>query len=188
MEVETDKVVTEIPTVVSGTLLKIYVPQGQSVKVGEAMALIGNPGKSEESKPAPEPVKEPEFVAALAQTEKQKVPAAAEPEKQAAPAPAVISNQTLSPLVKRMLEENKLDPAQFKGTGAEGRITKQDVEAYLAAPQPKQAAVPEPAPMPAPVKSQPVEPREGDQLIPHANTRKQIAERMVASLRPHHMS
>ena len=80
-----------------------------------------------------------------------------------------------------------MDPAQIKGTGAEGRITKQDVEAYLAAPQPKQAAVPEPAPMPAPVKSQPVEPREGDQLIPHANTRKQIAERMVASLRtsPH---
>ena len=69
VEVETDKVVTEIPSPVSGTLLKIYVPQGQSVKVGEAMALIGNPGELEESKPAPEPVKEAEAVAAPAQPE-----------------------------------------------------------------------------------------------------------------------
>jgi 2-oxoisovalerate dehydrogenase E2 component (dihydrolipoyl transacylase) len=182
VEVETDKVVTEIPSPVSGTVLKLYVPQGQTVKVGEAMALIGNPGESEELKPASQ-----ETPVAVPAKDAEVAPTASQPVKQEAPAMMASTNQHPSPLVKRMLDENHLDPNQIKGTGAEGRITKQDVEAYLAAPKPQQVVVTEPAAIQPSVKSQPVEPREGDQLIPHNNSRKQIAERMVASLRtsPH---
>ncbi|MGB4594339.1 MAG: dihydrolipoamide acetyltransferase family protein [Anaerolineaceae bacterium] len=174
VEVETDKVVTEIPSPVAGTVLKIYFPQGQSVKVGEVMALIGTPGESEAAKPVAEPVKEIEVVQAPAQPVKQEVST-----------PTVSSNQHLSPLVKRMLEDNQLDAAMIKGTGAEGRITKQDVEAYMAAPKPLPVPAPEPAPMAT--KTSSVEPVEGDQLIPHLNSRKVIAERMLASVRtsPH---
>lgn len=174
VEVETDKVVTEIPSPTSGTVLKLYVPQGQAVKVGEPMALIGTPGESEDAKPVVEPSK-PEVV---------DLPSV-QVEKQAVEEPMVSTNQYLSPLVKRMLQENKIDPAMIKGTGADGRITKLDVEAYLAAPKPQPVRASEAAPMP--IMPQPVESFEGDQLIPHTNSRRHIAERMVASVRtsPH---
>ena len=174
VEVETDKVVTEIPSPASGTVLKLYVPQGQAVKVGEPMALIGTPGESEEVKPSAEPAKPAEVFKEAVQ-----------PEIQVVTTPIASTNQYLSPLVKRMLQENQLDASLIKGTGADGRITKQDVESYLSAPQPQPVRASEPVPMA--IKPQPIEPFEGDQLIPHTNSRKQIAERMVASVRtsPH---
>jgi len=176
VEVETDKVVTEIPSPASGTVLKLYAPQGQAVKVGEVMALIGSPGETEETKTTVEQTKPSVVVEAQPQVEKQ-IPTQVE----------AGGNAYLSPLVKRMLKENQLDPSLIKGTGAEGRITKLDVEAYLAAPKLQTVIAQPPTNMSILVKAQPIEPLEGDQLIPHTNSRKQIADRMVSSLRtsPH---
>lgn len=171
VEVETDKVVTEIPSPEAGVLLKINVPQGQSVKVGEVMALIGKPGDSVEmnSTAAPTKISEPKDADPILETQLIE-PTSSTPDL------------SLSPLVRRMIQENNLDVSLIKGTGANGRITKNDVEAFLAAPtipnvdQPQVIIKTEPPKISIPSLQM------GDQLIPHTNTRKQIAERMVLSM------
>jgi len=82
--------------------------------------------------------------------------------------------------VKKMLEDHHLDPARIKGSGRDGRITKEDVQAYLSSPQPAEIVQ-------KPSQAQPVVPiaqgadLEGT-LIPHPHTRRQIADRMVNSM------
>jgi len=93
----------------------------------------------------------------------------------------------LSPLVRKMLDDHQLDPDQIAGTGAGGRITKQDVEAYLASPKKEtvkaEEAKPELKEKPVqPVKAAPVPTDVPGVLIPHTSTRKQIAARMVDSV------
>ena len=178
VELETDKVVTEFPSPISGTLLRIDVAAGDSVKVGEVMGLIGKPGesdgeKSEEPRQVPQPEETP------AEEAKQEKPVAAE---KTAP-----KSSFLSPLVRKMLDEHRLDPDEVQGTGSGGRITKQDVEAYLASPKKEAQRAPEPKPE---LKEKPVQPAKAapvptdlpGTLIPHTSTRKQIAARMVDSV------
>ncbi|MEL7627062.1 MAG: dihydrolipoamide acetyltransferase family protein [Anaerolineaceae bacterium] len=206
LEIETDKVVTEFPSPVAGTLLRIDVPAGSTVKVGESMGLVGDPNESLEegkpSAPAEEKASAPaekqsaetaegleaassEAVKSAAeQAEVKKEPIPSEPEK---PETSGEKSAFISPLVRKMLEDNKLEPEQLTGTGAGGRITKQDVEAYLARPREESKKTPEPVteekvkPQPA-VKPAAIPADMPGQLIPHTSTRRQIATHMVDSV------
>jgi pyruvate dehydrogenase E2 component (dihydrolipoamide acetyltransferase) len=166
-EISTDKVDAEIPSPVAGTLTAIKVEEGQTVTVGTLVAVIG--GGAAAPKAAP-------VVAAPA-------PAAAAPP--AAPA-STGDKLRSSPLVRKIAGENNVDLATVPGTGASGRITKQDILGHLegapaapvVAPAPV-AATPAPAApkaAPAPVSA----PTPGE-LVPLTKMRSIIAKRMVES-------
>ncbi len=202
LEVNTDKVDSEIPSPAAGTLLKIVVPEGETVKAGTVIAWIGKPG---------EPIPEEEGSGRPLVGEK---PAPA----QAAPAvsvPAPGRDRDLgfiSPVVARLAQEHQVDLSRIKGTGQGGRITKKDVLAYLEKRE-KQEAAEQPAIWETPgegdlfrptelmfpggqpeVEAKPVQPVQqpaeipaGSRLIPHTKMRRSIAEHMVFSKRtaPH---
>jgi 2-oxoglutarate dehydrogenase E2 component (dihydrolipoamide succinyltransferase) len=181
VEVETDKVTTEIPSPVSGILLKIMAQVDETVKVGSPMAWIGEPGEEipaggAKAKEAP-PTQE-------ATPAKDKPPAAPgnEPAAPAAPAaiPAAQYTGHVSPLVRQMAEKNQVDLKQVQGTGQDGRITKDDMLNYLDAKKTAPApAAPAPA---APMESRPAgQELPAGSLIPHTSVRRQIAQRMVSS-------
>ena len=181
VEVETDKVTTEIPSPVSGILLKIMAQVDETVKVGSPMAWIGEPGEEipaggAKAKEAP-PTQE-------ATPAKDKPPAAPgnEPAAPAAPAaiPAAQYTGHVSPLVRQMAEKNQVDLNQVQGTGQDGRITKDDMLNYLDA---KKTAPAPAAPAPvAPMESKPAgQELPAGSLIPHTSVRRQIAQRMVSS-------
>ncbi len=129
MEVVTDKVTTEIPAPAAGTLLQIIVPEGATVRAGTVLAVIGAPGEQvSAAPPAAAPAVAP---APLAPT--LAAPAAA------APAPALPHDgraaRRLTPVVARMIDEHNLtetDLGSIQGTGEGGRITRKDVEGYIA--------------------------------------------------------
>ena len=197
LEIETDKVITEFPSPVAGTLLRIDVPAGETVRVGESMGLVGEPGESTDeddpTTPAVEAVAAPVQAqpsdqageATAVQEDIKKKPASEETEKSEK---SGVKAAFLSPLVRKMLAEHELDPEQISGTGSGGRITRQDVEAYLAstpkeapsAPQLKKVA--DAAQLTAAPKAAPVPTDLPGQLIPHTSTRRQIAAHMVDSV------
>jgi len=191
LEVNTDKVDTEIPSPAGGVVLRILAVPDQTVRAGTTLAWIGAPGESvpdDGSAPAHAPVEK--AATAAVPVVKAKSPAAG-PLLLSAPAPgASPAGRTqrpgrdpdlgfISPVVARMASENDLDLRQITGTGLEGRITKLDVQAFLdtraAAPVP-QAAAPVTALQPAP-----------GNLLPMTKMRRTIAEHMVSSKRtsPH---
>lgn len=186
VELETDKVVTEFPSPISGTLLRIDVAAGASVLVGEVMGLIGDPGDSLDEE-AKEPASVPQAEEAPAEVVEQEKPVVVEQEKPVVAEKPASKTSFLSPLVRKILDEHQLDPDQIQGTGSGGRLTKQDVEAYLASPTKEVQKAPEPK---TEVKDKPVQPAKAAPvptdipgvLIPHTSTRKQIAARMVDSV------
>ncbi len=167
LEVSTDKVDTEIPSPVAGTLLEIKVEEDETVEVGAELAIVGSgdaaPAKSDEPEPEeekaeekpaePEPEKEPEEPepaeeepAAEEEPEPQKQePAAAKDE--AAPAPETKDRSEpstyVTPLVRKMAAQHGVELASISGTGVGGRIRKQDV---LDAAKAKEAPAAEQAP------------------------------------------
>jgi len=162
-EISTDKVDTEIPSPVAGTLGEILVQEGTTVGINTVVGRIsdgaGAPAAAPAAAAAPAPA---------AATPPAPAPAPAAPPK---PAPVVVEAPTpeetagpLSPLVRKMARENNIDLSQVRGTGAGARITKQDLEAYLeartAAPAavaaPPVQAAPPPPPPPPPAPSAPV--------------------------------
>ena len=191
VEVETDKVVSEIPSPVAGTLLKIMVPQDQPVRVGDVLAWIGEPGEALEGAAA-EPAKVKAAPAAPAQPEPAPVPsegtAAAPAHSEPAPVTPVVAAAVaqpvpsreytgfVSPLVRKIASEHQVDLNQVKGSGEKGRITKEDILAYIANPPAVQVVEPAPTPKPATGESA------AGKLIPHTSLRRQIAERMVNSV------
>jgi 2-oxoglutarate dehydrogenase E2 component (dihydrolipoamide succinyltransferase) len=173
VELETDKVSTEIPSPEAGTILKILAQKDEVVKVGSTLAWIGKPGeKVEDSAPAAKavaPVEKPQPVVVVPAVVIQPTPALNE-----------YSGQ-LSPLVKKLAEANNVDLNQVLGTGKDGRITKEDVINYLESG--KAAPVVKAAPAvdaPQTTADKPVGMLTGT-LVPHSSLRKQIAERMVNS-------
>lgn len=169
VEINTDKVDTEVPSPGEGVLLQTLVPEGATVKAGTLLAWIGQPG---EQPPAGGPVEAAAPAAAPA-------PAPVEP---ASPAPiaegAVAPGRDrslgfISPVVARMASEHGIDLYQLTGTGQGGRITKKDVEAYLAG---RQAAIPAAIPAAAPALA-----AEAGEILPLTPLRKQIAEHMARS-------
>ncbi|MDT5015363.1 MAG: hypothetical protein QOD39_1523 [Mycobacterium sp.] len=142
VEVSTDKVDTEIPSPVAGTLVSITAEEDDTVAVGGELAKIGDAGAAAAEAPTPKP--EPEPVKEAAPEPKP------EPEPEPKPAPAAAAETPSSdgspyvtPLVRKLAVENNIDLGAVKGTGVGGRIRKQDV---LAAAEAKKAPAPEPTP------------------------------------------
>jgi 2-oxoglutarate dehydrogenase E2 component (dihydrolipoamide succinyltransferase) len=207
VEVSTDKVDTEIPSPVAGTLTKILVQEGETVEVGTPLCEIeeGGAGAAPAAKaepkeekgteraapePAPEPEPEPQEPAPRA------VPQEAPAERPAAAAETAEApvGQVLSPLVRRLAREKGVDPSQIRGTGTGGRVTKEDVLAFVergaaqpagdgqraAAPAaPARAVAPAPAAAP-PALREAAGGRTSTEPLTHI--RKRIAEHMLRSL------
>jgi pyruvate dehydrogenase E2 component (dihydrolipoamide acetyltransferase) len=120
-DVETDKVSTEIPAQAEGVLAEILVTEGTTAKVGAKLAVIRESG-AQEIRPA----------AADRQPSAASQPAAATPTAgSAVRARSAEAHDRLSPVVRRLLAEHTLDPRQIAGTGRDGRITREDVLAYI---------------------------------------------------------
>jgi pyruvate dehydrogenase E2 component (dihydrolipoamide acetyltransferase) len=205
LEVSTDKVDTEIPSPVAGTLLAIITAEDQTVEVGGQLAIIGEAGAATQAPPAPAP--EP----ARAAPEPPRPTPAPAPEHPAPdqsrhsapeqpPAPAAQEPQPSSstdgagpyvtPLVRKLASENNIDLSTITGTGIGGRIRKQDVLAAVEA-----AKAPAPAPEPAPAPAAPATPRAATPAQPSpqalalrgkteklSRLRQTVARRMVESL------
>lgn len=136
LEVSTDKVDTEVPAPAAGVVLRLYHAEGETLHAGTVLAVIGQPGEAVPDAPA-----RVDLHAVAEQS------SAAEPAGQATPAaPAQPETRDLgriSPVVARMAREHGVDLQRVPGTGRDGRITKQDVQAYLETRgQPAPAAAP----------------------------------------------
>jgi len=204
LEVSTDKVDTEIPSPVAGTLLEITVPEDETVAVGAQLALIGAAGAApaqpqEAPKPppeqeeAPKPAAEQEEPKPVAEQEEPKPvaeqprPAAEQPKPEPAPekpkavqepvaATAEPADGYVTPLVRKLAQQHNVDLASVTGTGVGGRIRKQDV---LDAAEKAKAPKAEPAaPAREPVAPSPLRGR--TEKLPRL--RMTIAKRMVESL------
>ncbi|PNW08609.1 2-oxoglutarate dehydrogenase, E2 component, dihydrolipoamide succinyltransferase [Microbacterium testaceum] len=199
LEISTDKVDTEIPSPVAGTLQEILVQEDETVNVGAALARIGSGAApaAQPAEPAPAPAAEekPAAPAPAAEQKPAEQPAPAAEEKPAAPAPAVekpveqapaaSSNDDVTyvtPLVRRLAQQQGVDLASVKGSGVGGRIRKEDVlkaaEAAKAAPAASSAPAAAAPAAPAPVEVSPL--RGTTQKM--SRLRKVIAERAVASM------
>ncbi|NLX11006.1 MAG: 2-oxo acid dehydrogenase subunit E2 [Chloroflexi bacterium] len=146
LEVETDKVTSEVTAPARGTILKIYVGEGRTVDAGTVLALIGQPGEDVPDAPAAEPVHEqPALVGGTDSVEVAEQipescaedPAPAPVEAAPLPAPHFQRNGEdgaqphVTPLVARIAAEHNVDVSRVQGSGRGGRVTKKDILAYL---------------------------------------------------------
>ncbi|MEO5338116.1 MAG: 2-oxoglutarate dehydrogenase complex dihydrolipoyllysine-residue succinyltransferase [Magnetospirillum sp. WYHS-4] len=154
VELETDKVTVEVNAPCAGVLAEILAPVGAEVAVG---ALLGRIAEGAGAAAAPAPKK-------------------AEP----APAPEPAEEEPLSPAVRKLIDENGLNPSAIPASGKDGRLTKGDVLAYLekaAAPAPAPASAPVVvAPAPAQYPARPAGPRE--EKVKMTRLRQRIAQRL----------
>ncbi len=174
VEIVTDKISQELPSPVAGRLVKITIPQDQTVKVGTEIAQIEEtadvPSGSAASAGAP---------AAVAAT------SAAGPNGTAsgyAPrhAEANGQRQRVSPLARRMAQEHQLNLDDIPGTGEGGRVRKEDIMAFLAQRQQAPAAQPAVS-LPTTTPAAPYTPKEDEEIMPVSPIRRAIAEHMVRS-------
>ena len=138
-EVSTDKVDTEVPSPISGTLTEIRVAEGDTVPVGTVIAVVGAAGAAPAPISAPAPVAAAPAPVAVAPTPvvapapapaPAPVVVASAPAPApavAAPAPVATSNKLLSPVVRRLVAEHGIDVNALVGSGPGGRITREDV-------------------------------------------------------------
>ena len=179
-EISTDKVDAEIPSPAAGVLAEIKVPAGQTAQINTVVAVIGGAAGAAPAKAAPVPAP---AAAASAPTH-----APAEPEPVSAEAEHVRS----SPLVRKIARENNVNLGAVSGTGAGGRVTKEDILGYLskrgtgAAPAKPGAPAPA-APKPAAPATAPAATPLPGELVPLSRMRSIIAQRMVESkhISPH---
>lgn len=188
-EISTDKVDTEIPSPAAGVLSEVLVQEGQTVGINTVVARISDGGTAPAEAPAPaaQPVAAapaaPPPAPAAAPVQAAPPPPPPPPPPPMPTAPAVEDLGPLSPLVRKMARENEVDLSTVTGTGAGGRITKQDVEGAIAKP-----AVPAPAASLAPAAESafaPPPPRTEApkfRIEPMSTMRKRIAEHMAHSL------
>jgi 2-oxoglutarate dehydrogenase E2 component (dihydrolipoamide succinyltransferase) len=176
VDLETDKVVLEVPAPMAGVISEIKFKDGATVTSGQLLALIEEaatvPGAS-----APAVMAAADGAAAPAQDAvRAAVPGVSTPGSSAPEA-----GGKLSPAAKRVVEENKVDPKSMVGSGRDGRVSKSDVVNYLAAKDvPAPAAQPAVAAPVAPMALRP-SPKGGriEQRVPMTRLRARIAERMV---------
>jgi pyruvate dehydrogenase E2 component (dihydrolipoamide acetyltransferase) len=121
LDVETDKVATEIPAPISGVLRQILVPEGETVDVGTILAVIGD-----EDEMVADSVAEDSPAEADADDSASEVPASSRSARQQGTA-ELMSGAKLSPAVRRLISEHGLDISLLSGTGRDGRLTKRDV-------------------------------------------------------------
>jgi 2-oxoisovalerate dehydrogenase E2 component (dihydrolipoyl transacylase) len=181
VEIITDKVTAEMPSPVAGIVESIAVNDGETVPVGTTIAVIGDkPGGSAEGSPAPEQVAEPVH----------------ETGSTAPTSPSQLQDSggehRASPLVRRLAQEHSVNISAIEGTGSGGRVTKQDILAYIenrpsadkpaavvattASPDAQPAIEHKPTTAPQPI------PGEHDELVPLSTIRRAIAEHMVRSV------
>ena len=175
LEINTDKVDTEIPAPASGVILSITIQEGTIARVGDLLALIGQPDDVIEDQV--QHIDQPSLPAETRSTD------------------ISVQQSTnlkdfgfISPVVAKIASEYNLNLQQINGTGLGGRITKNDVLAYVNNNQPGIPEVISPIRQPTPpVSTNPQSGSNGDTIIKHSPMRKSIAERMLASKRtsPH---
>ncbi len=188
-EVSTDKVDTEVPSPISGTLTEIRVAEGETVPVGTVIGVVGVAGAAPAPAPAPAPA-----VAAPAPV----VAPVAAPAPTPAQAPVATSNKLLSPVVRKLVAEHGIDVNALVGSGPGSRITREDVLDFIdrnghkaapaPAPAPAPAATPTPtpviaapAPAPTPVSRPAVTSSEREQVIALTKIRKLTGSHMIMS-------
>ncbi len=152
VDLETDKVVLEVPAPAAGVIKELKVQNGATVTSGQVLAVI------EEG--------------AVATAKPTATPAAAS----APTAAAAESKGKLAPSVRRLVEEHKLDATGIAGSGRDGRITKGDVLSHLSAGEASPKAA---APAPVPVLSPVTAGARGERRVPMTRLRARIAERLV---------
>jgi pyruvate/2-oxoglutarate dehydrogenase complex dihydrolipoamide acyltransferase (E2) component len=133
LEVETDKVTSEVTATASGTLLRIYVPEGVTVPAGTVLAAIGEPGEAVPDAPEAEPVAAFGHAAPGTNTSAPVVTQAPVPEMTPpnGPAPAQAEIPHITPVVARIAAEHNVDVRRVQGSGHGGRVTKKDILAYI---------------------------------------------------------
>lgn len=151
VELETDKITLEVPAAAAGVLGTIEVAEGQTVEVGAVLGSIAASadGAAPATRATPEPAPEPSAPAA--------------------------TRQSLSPAVRKLVEEHGLDPTTIEGTGKGGRLTKGDVLAHLASSRDSVSADPALAPVPA---AEPARVGAREERVPMTRLRQRIAERL----------
>jgi 2-oxoglutarate dehydrogenase E2 component (dihydrolipoamide succinyltransferase) len=164
---ETDKVAVDVPSPVAGTMSEHRVAVGDTVEVGAVIAVIE--------------------AGATATTAAAVTAAAATAPKADTPAPAVSEEvpgaaQTMSPAVRRAVLEHGVDPSTIKGSGKDGRLTKEDVLAAAEA-KAKGTPAPAPAPTPAPAAAAPVSTgsARGEERVKMTRMRQTIAKRLKSA-------
>ncbi len=170
VELETDKVTVEVPAPSAGVLTEIIAKDGETVGVGALLGSIGE-GSGAAAAPAPKAAAKPE-----AKTEAPKAAPAAAPAPAPAPAaakPAAVDN---GPAVGRIAAESGVSPASVDGSGKDGRVTKGDMIAALAATE-KAPAAPAPAPVAARAPSQ-AEDAVREERVKMTKLRQTIARRL----------
>ncbi len=220
VEISTDKVDSEVPSTTSGVVQKILVPEGETVRVGTALAIIGAEGEAApeadaqpdateekkeaeapEAEAAPDPEAAPEAARAQPPGPPPPPPPQSQPQAPVAQAAAVDApapppppldgdnskRGIISPLVRRLADQNKVDLNQVSGTGTGGRIRKQDVLRFVESGGERQAQAPAaaatsgqgPAPQAPAAPARQITGRE--EVVPWTNIRRRTAEHMVAS-------
>ncbi len=173
-EVSTDKVDSEVPSPMAGVLTEIVAAEGDTVEVGAVIALLSGDGAAAPSPPAatPAPVQVPPEPGPA--PEPEPAASALDGEGTASGGEGIL----LSPVVRRLIAENGLDPSQVTGTGKGGRITRADVESHLS--QHRAAAAPPPPP-PSAGPAAGSRPAGRDTIVPLNNIRRITGEHMVRS-------
>ena len=176
IDVETDKVVLELPAPASGALVEILKGDGSTVAGQEVIAIIDTEAKAAAAATPAQPAKAPPVSA----------PAEAAP---ATPAASAAPAATAMPSARKLMAEQGIAPGEVAGTGRGGRVTKGDVLAATAEAAPRPASAP-PAAAPAPAAKAPPTPavplpadlgNRPEQRVPMSRLRQRVAERLIAS-------
>ncbi|SDN03171.1 2-oxoglutarate dehydrogenase, E2 component, dihydrolipoamide succinyltransferase [Actinomyces ruminicola] len=185
LEVATDKVDTEVPSPVAGTLLEIRVAADETVEVGAVLAIVGDPAEAAGAPAAPAPQESAPAPAPTAPAPATPAPEPAAPVSEPAAAPP--SAAYVTPIVRKLARERGVDLATVTGTGIGGRIRKQDVEAAAAQTEAARSAAAPAAPQAeAAAATAPAPTADGSELRGRtekmSRLRRLISERMMASL------
>ena len=170
IDIETDKVVLELPAPDSGVIVEIRRPDGSTVAAQEVIAVIDTEAKATVAAAAP----------AAAKPTAPSAPKAPAP---VAPAPAAVAASVVMPAARKILADQGMAASGIAGTGRDGRVTKGDALAAAAAPPPAApVAAPAPAPSTAPAVPLPANlSGRPEQRVPMSRLRLRVAERLVQS-------
>jgi 2-oxoglutarate dehydrogenase E2 component (dihydrolipoamide succinyltransferase) len=180
IDIETDKVVLELPAPADGVMAEIVKADGSTVTSGEVIAIIDtDAAQAKPAAPAAQPAAAPPAPAKAASPAARAAPAAKPAVVAAAPAAAsATASVTALPAARKLMAEQGIAAGDVDGSGRGGRITKSDVESAAAAKASPAAKAP-PAPAPAPIA--PTQGTRPEQRVPMSRLRARIAERLVQS-------
>ena len=165
LDLETDKVVLEVPSPVDGVLAEIRAETGAVVQSDDVLAVI-EPASRTAARPA----------AKAGETDRGEAPTETAPAREAAEAPQPAAEPVLTPAVRRLVKELSLDPSKIKGTGKDGRILKADVMRYLDEIKKQEDEEDIKAMIPPQAETQAAR---NENRVPMSRLRARIAERLV---------